>query len=38
VARRSARDDIHALHAVVVIAAEVPLLIDWLHLVFIDTT
>ena len=37
VARRSARDDIHALHAIVAIAAEVPLLIDWLHDAFIDT-
>ena len=38
VARRSARDDIHALHAIVAIVAEVPLLIAWLHLPFIDTT
>jgi hypothetical protein len=35
---RSARDDIHALHAIVAIAAEVLLLIAWLHLLFIDTT
>jgi hypothetical protein len=28
----------HALHGINAIAAEVPLLIDWLHLAFIDTT